>query len=218
MTGGCFRFRAPLSSAAFAARGSAGCINVRAVVSNPFQAALVEVQAGRQSAESLLPLVYADMKRLAAASLRRLPAGQTLQPTALVHETWLKLVGEEDPGWEGRRHFFGAAAQAMRELIVDYQRRKSATKRLAPGGVAELESELQPAAVLPEMTDVLAVDAALVKLEAENAEAAEVVVLSFFGGLSLPEIAELKQVGLRTVERRWQFARAWLVDALAGGH
>ncbi len=186
------------------------------MVIKPFQAALVEVQAGRQSAESLLPLVYADMKRLAAASLRRLPAGQTLQPTVLVHETWLKLVGEEDPGWEGRRHFFGAAARAMRELIVDHQRRKGANKRLAPGGVAELDSELQPAAVLPEMTDVLAVDAALVKLEGENAEAAEVVVLSFYGGLSLPEIAELKQVGLRTVERRWQFARAWLVDALGG--
>ena len=159
--------------------------------------------------------MYADLKRLAAASLSKLGPGQTLQPTALVHETWLKLVGEEDPGWDGRRHFFGAAARAMRELIIDQLRRKYAHKRQAPGVVAEPESELQPAAVLPELTDVLAVDAALERLEKENAKAAEVVVLSFYGGLSLPEIAELEQVGLRTVERRWQFARAWLLDALS---
>src|SRR6476469_4299307 len=101
------------------------------------RAALEEIREGRQSAESLLPLVYADLKRLAASSLRRLPAGQTLQPTALVHETWLKLVGEEDPGWEGRRHFFGAAARAMRELIVDHQRRKGASKRQRPGEAVE---------------------------------------------------------------------------------
>ena len=169
-----------------------------------------------QSAETLLPVVYAELKRLAAASLSRLPPGQTLQPTALVHETWLKLVGEEDPGWEGRRHFFGAAAKAMRELIIDQLRRKAAHKRQAPGEVAEPDSQLQPAAVLPELTDVLAVDAALERLEKENAEAAEVVVLSFYGGLSLPEIAELKQAGLRTIERRWQFARAWLLDELRG--
>jgi RNA polymerase sigma factor (TIGR02999 family) len=170
-----------------------------------------------QSADSLLPAVYSELKRLAAASLSKLPPGQTLQPTALVHDTWLKLVGEADPGWEGRRHFFGAAARAMRELIIDQLRRKTSQKRQAPGEQVEPDSQLQPAAVLPELTDVLAVDAALERLEKENAEAAEVVVLSFYGGLSLPEIAELKQAGLRTIERRWQFARAWLLDALREG-
>ena len=177
--------------------------------------ALEDVRAGRLKAEALLPLIYSDLKRMASAHLRRLPAGQTLQPTALVHEAWAKLVGGEDPGWENRRHFFGAASRAMRELIVDTLRRKAAAKRQLPSPAAELESSLQPAALLPELTDVLAVDAALEKLERENAEAAKVVVLSFYGGLTFEEIAELEQLSTRTVERKWQFARAWLLDALA---
>src|SRR5262249_58407919 len=111
--------------------------------------------------------------RLAAAQLRALPPGHTLQPTGLVHEAWAKLVGDDDPGWEGRRHFFGAAARAMRELIIDDLRRKHAAKRRPPGGHAPLESSLGPAAILPDIADVLAVDAALAKLELENAQAAE---------------------------------------------
>lgn len=176
---------------------------------------LEDIRTGRQPASALLPLVYADLKRLAAAQLRALPAGHTLQPTALVHEAWVKLVGTEDPGWEGRRHFFGAAARAMRELIIDDLRRKGAAKRRAPGGREPLDSALGPAAVLPELDDVLAVDAALARLEAENAEAAEVVVLAFFGGLTFEEVASVLQLSTRTVERKWQFARAWLFDALS---
>ena len=184
-------------------------------VSRPVRQALDEVRTGRQPASALLPLVYADLKRLAAAQLRALPAGHTLQPTALVHEAWLKLVGTEDPGWEGRRHFFGAAARAMRELIIDDLRRKGAAKRRAPGRRTAVEGSLGPAAVLPELHDVLAIDAALVKLEAQNRDAAEVVVLSFFGGLTFEEIAAVMQLSTRTIERKWQFARAWLIDALA---
>jgi len=176
--------------------------------------ALEEVRTGRQPASVLLPLVYADLKRLAAAQLRALPPGHTLQPTALVHEAWAKLVGDEDPGWEGRRHFFGAAARAMRELIIDDLRRKGAAKRR--GIRIELDSTLAPAAVLPQMHDVLAIDAALERLEAENAQAAEVVVLSFYGGLTFEEIAAVMELSTRTVERKWQFARAWLFDALSG--
>lgn len=175
--------------------------------------ALEEVAAGRQPASVLLPLVYADLKRLAAAQLRALPPGHTLQPTGLVHEAWAKLVGTEDPGWEGRRHFFGAAARAMRELIIDELRRKGAAKRR--GARIELDSTIGPAAVLPELEDVLAIDAALEKLEAENAQAAEVVVLAFYGGLTFEEIAAVIEVSTRTVERKWQFARAWLFDALS---
>lgn len=176
---------------------------------------LEQVRAGRQPAADLLPLVYDDLKRLAAAQLRALPAGQTLQPTALVHEAWVKLVGAEDPGWEDRRHFFGAAARAMRELIIDELRRKGSAKRRAPGLRAEIESSLGPAAILPELHDVLSVDAALVKLESENPQAAEVVILSFFGGLTFDEVASVMELSTRTVERKWQFARAWLLDALS---
>ena len=181
----------------------------------PVREALDDVRTGRQPASVLLPLVYADLKRLAAAQLRALPAGQTLQPTALVHEAWVKLVGDDDPGWEGRRHFFGAAARAMRELIIDELRRKGAAKRRVPGKRATLDSSIGPAAVLPELHDVLAIDAALVELEAQNHDAAEVVVLSFYGGLTFDEIASVMAISTRTVERKWQFARAWLLDALA---
>jgi RNA polymerase sigma factor (TIGR02999 family) len=177
--------------------------------------ALSEVRGGRQAAAELVPLLYADLKRMAAAQLRVLPAGATLQATALVHEAWVKLVGKADPGWEGRRHFFGAAARAMRELIVDEMRRKGAAKRRAPGGRATLVSSIGPGAVLPELHDVLAIDAAIGKLERETARAAEVVVLAFFGGLTFEEIAKVLDVSARTVERRWQFARAWLFDQLA---
>ena len=167
------------------------------------------------AAEQLLPLVYDELRKLAAQRLARESPGQTLQATALVHEAWVKLVGDDDPGWDGRRHFFGAAARAMRELIVDDLRRKGAAKRRAPGGREPLESSLGPAAVLPELHDVLAIDAALTALERENPAAAEIVVLSFYGGLSFDEIAAVLEVSTRTVERKWQFARAWLLDRLS---
>jgi RNA polymerase sigma factor (TIGR02999 family) len=183
--------------------------------SAPVRQTLDDVREGRQPASALLPLLYADLKRLAAVQLRALPPGHTLQPTALVHEAWIKLVGSEDPGWEGRRHFFGAAARAMRELIVDDLRRKGSAKRRAPGQRTVVDSSLAPAAVLPELHDVLAVDAAITQLEAESPEAAEVVVLSFFGGLTFEEIAAMMDLSTRTIERKWQFARAWLLDALS---
>jgi RNA polymerase sigma factor (TIGR02999 family) len=163
-----------------------------------------------KSGAELLPLVYDELRRLAAAQMSRLRPGQTLQATALVHEAWVKLVGGADPGWEGRRHFFGAAANAMREIVVDHVRWKTAQKR--GGGQAHVEldtSGLDAVAVLP-VDDVLAIDAAVSALERDHPRKAQVVVMRFFGGFSTEEIAEALGLTTRTVEREWRFARAFL--------
>ena len=179
---------------------------------------LDEVVAGRsQAASDLLPLVYAELRRLARAQMARLRPGETLQPTALVHEAYLKLVGSADPGWSGRGHFFGAAAQAMRELIVDHIRRKSAVKRGGGLPKLELDSANAVAAAAPGLEDALAVDVALARLEAEHPRRAKVVVMRYFGGLTEEEIAEALGVTVRTVEREWRFARAYLCGALSDG-
>lgn len=176
---------------------------------------LSELRAGRESAASeLLPLVYRELRRLAAAQLARLRPGQTLQPTALVHEAYVKLVGSGDPGWDGRGHFFAAAATAMREVVVDAVRRKAAAKR--GGGVPDeaLDSALAVPRGGPALDDVLAVDAALERLEAQYPRKAKVVVMRYFGGLADEEIAAAVGVDVRTVERDWRFARAWLHSVL----
>ena len=171
-----------------------------------------------EAAAALLPRVYGELRTLAAARLRRAAPGQTLQATALVHEVYLALVGKADPGWSGRGHFFGAAAQAMREIVIDQARRKAAVKR---GGGLQREAidvdavELVVGDGLPG-EDLLALDEALTRLQAEHPERARVVLLRHFGGLSEVEIAELLGVSVRTVERAWRFARAWLYAALEG--
>lgn len=177
---------------------------------------LQDVAAGdaRAGAE-LLPLVYQELRRLAAAQMARLRPGQTLQPTALVHEAWVKLVGSTDPGWNGRGHFFGAAAQAMREIIVDHVRQKTAQKR----GGGQLHEEVDAAFALAvdgmAAADVLALDAALAALEQDHPRKAQVVVMRYFGGYSVPEIAEGLGLTTRTVEREWRFARAFLHEMLS---
>jgi RNA polymerase sigma factor (TIGR02999 family) len=175
---------------------------------------LGEITAGRAPASALLPLVYGELRRLAGAQLARLPPGQTLQATGLVHEAFVKLVGTSDPGWEGRGHFFGAAAQAMREIIVDHLRRKGAVKR--GGGQAREELDADRLA-LPEglgAAEVLAVDAALERLGAEHPRRARVVLLRYFAGLTTEEVAGVLGVTTRTVEREWRFARAFLFDEM----
>ncbi|MFT3774311.1 MAG: ECF-type sigma factor [Minicystis sp.] len=177
---------------------------------------LDDIAAGRrEAAEELLPVVYAELRKLAAAQMARLRAGETLQPTALVHEAYLELVGKADPGWNGRGHFFGAAAQAMREIIVDHVRRKSAAKRGGGRKPEELDAAIAVAAGDLGQDDVLAVDAALAQLERAHPRKAQVVVMRYFGGLSEDEIAEALGVTTRTVEREWRFARAFLHEALA---
>jgi RNA polymerase sigma factor (TIGR02999 family) len=179
---------------------------------------LDDLGAGKaQAAEQLLPLVYAELRKLAAAQMARLRPGQTLQPTALVHEAYLKLVGDADPGWNGRGHFFGAAAQAMRELIVDQVRRRSAAKRGGGQIHAELDAAFEVATAALGADDLLSIDAALTELAREHPRRAEVVVMRYFGGLSEEEIAGALGVTARTVEREWRFARAWLHEQLSAG-
>ena len=176
---------------------------------------LGELASGRsQAADELLPVLYGELRKLAAAQMSRLRGGETLQPTALVHEAYLKLVANADPRWNGRGHFFGAAAQAMRELIVDYLRRKSAGKRGGGRPNEPLEAAIAVSAGSLGPDDALAVDAALRELEAAHPRKAKVVVMRYFGGLSEEEIAETLGVTTRTVEREWRFAKAWLHAAL----
>jgi RNA polymerase sigma factor (TIGR02999 family) len=166
---------------------------------------------GAQAAE-LLPVVYAELRRLAAAWTARLPPGQTLQPTALVHEAYLKLVRNRDPDWEGQRHFFGAAAQAMREILVDQARRKSSIKRGGHGQRVELAEGL--ALIEPPADDLLALDEAIGQLQIEKPQLAEIVMLRHFTGLSVEETAGVLGKSVSTVTRDWRYARAWLAARL----
>jgi RNA polymerase sigma factor (TIGR02999 family) len=161
-----------------------------------------------RSAEELLPEVYAELRRLAAALSSRLQPGQTLQPTALVHEAYLRLVRQHDPGWEGRRHFFGAAAQAMREILIEQARRKYSLKR--GGGARRIELSEGLALIEPPAEDVLALDEAIVRLQAEKPRHAEIVMLRYYTGLSVEETAGVVGRSVRTVTREWRYARAWL--------
>src|SRR5262245_28274804 len=159
-------------------------------------------------AADLLPELYAELRRLAAALTGKLPPGQTLQPTALVHEAFLRLVRDQDPGWEGRRHFFGAAAQAMREILIEQARRKGSQKR--GGGARRVELSEGLALIEPPADDLLALDEAIAQLQAERPHLAEVVLLRYYTGLSVDETADVVGRSVSTVVREWRFARAWL--------
>src|SRR6201997_2674973 len=137
----------------------------------------------RQPAAELLPVLYAELRRHAAALTARLQPGQTLQPTALVHEAYLRLVRDQDPGWEGRRHFFGAAARAMREILIEQARRKASRKR--GGGDHRVELSERLALIEPPAADLLALDEAIGQLQAEKPDLAEVVLLRYYTGLSV---------------------------------
>ena len=164
-----------------------------------------------RSAAELLPEVYAELRRLAAALSVRLQPGQTLQPTALVHEAYLRLVRNQDPGWEGRRHFFGAAAQAMREILIEQARRKKSLKR---GGGQRHELSEGLVLIEPPADDLLALDEAIAKLQAEKPHLAEIVLLRHYTGLSVEETAGVVGRSVRTVTRDWRYARTWLAGQL----
>jgi len=161
-----------------------------------------------QAAEELLPLVYDELRRLAQWQMSREAPGQTLQATALVHEAWLRLVGNGESSWQSRRHFFAAAAEAMRRILVENARRK---RRLKRGGQLERVElgEVELPSPMPD-DDLLALDEALDRLAQINPCAAELVKLCFFVGLSQPQAAKELGVSLSTVERTWAYGRAWL--------
>ena len=171
------------------------------------------------AASRLMPLVYEELRRLAAQQLAREPCGQTLQPTALVHEAYVRLVaspgresGEQEPHWDNRGHFFAAAAEAMRRILIDNARRKQRPKhggdrRRVGGDIAAPQPAMPP-------EDLLALDEALDKLAKEEPDKAELVKLRFFAGLTMPEVAEVLGISLATAERHWSYARTWLYAEL----
>jgi RNA polymerase sigma factor (TIGR02999 family) len=166
------------------------------------------------AAGQLLPLVYDELRKLAAARLAAEAADHTLQPTALVHEAYLRLVGGEQPqGWNGRAHFFGAAAEAMRRLLVDHARRKHGRRRGGSRGRRQLSDE--DLVAIPLTDELVDLDDALSKLRAADPAAADLVTMRVFGGMTVEEIAAAQGTSPRTVKRDWAYARAWLGRELA---
>jgi RNA polymerase sigma factor (TIGR02999 family) len=175
-------------------------------------------EGGRQAAAALLPLVYDELRRLAAAKLASEAPGQTLQPTALVHEAWLKIAGTAaDRNWNGRNHFFAAAAEAMRRILVDNARRKHAVRhggglhRSSDDALTHLESPV------PE-DEVLAIHDALDRLSSHDARKSELVKLRYFVGLTISETAEVLGISEPTAKRDWTYARAWLLRDIKETH
>lgn len=164
--------------------------------------------ARAHNAAELVPDLYVELRKLGEALLKRKSPGQTLQATALVHEAYAKIVGTTDPGWDGRGHFFAAAAQAMREILVDAARRKSALKRGGDRQRVDIEADELPIEAPHE--NMLALNDALTKLEASDPRKGRIVMLKFFAGFSVEEIATELAVSKTTVEREWRFIRAWL--------
>jgi RNA polymerase sigma factor (TIGR02999 family) len=165
-----------------------------------------------KAAEELLPLVYDELRRLAAARMANEAPGQTLQPTALVHEAWLRLAGDAHQRWNDRQHFFRAAAEAMRHILVDRARHRGAQKRGGHLRPTELSDSKVP--IVSADDELLAVHDALEQLAQRDPTSAELVKLRYFAGLSMPEAAEALNLPLRTAERMWTFAKAWLRKAI----
>jgi RNA polymerase sigma factor (TIGR02999 family) len=178
---------------------------------------LSQLTQGKAAAGAqLLPLVYAELRKLAAQRLTQEKPGQTLQATALVHEAYLRLVDVDQPQhWDGRGHFFAAAAEAMRRILIDQARRKGRVKHGGDLKRIDLEEAAQLAGADSDADDLLELDAALERLAHEDAPAAELVKLRYFAGLSIPEAAEAMGISPRKADFLWSFARAWLRRELA---
>ena len=170
---------------------------------------LKAIKAGRDGAtDELLPVVYNELRELATNKLRHEAVGHTLQPTALVHEAYLRLIGSDDDDWENRGHFFGAAAEAMRRILIDRARSRKSQKK---GGNA-IQFSLDGLTEISEdkADELIALDEALNELEARDKVKAELVKLRFFVGLNMEECAQALDISLRTAERNWAYAKAWL--------
>ena len=172
-------------------------------------------QGNRQAESQLMPLVYQELRQLARGYLRAERADHTLQATALVHEAYLRLVGQNDAGWKNRAHFFGIAAQMMRRVLVDHARARRAGKRGGADRRTLLDSAL--AAANNQSAEMMALDEALDRLAALDPRQCRIVELKFFAGLSEEETAEVLGISTRTVKRDWAVARAWLFNQLAAG-
>jgi RNA polymerase sigma factor (TIGR02999 family) len=167
-----------------------------------------------KAADQLLPLVYQELRRLAASNMANESAGHTLQPTALVHEAWLRLVGNEAPTFQNRAHFFGAAAEAMRRILIDRARQRQAVRH--GGGQQRVELELVELPFPGDDDQLLAVNEALDQLAAAHPLEAEVVKLRYFVGLTHDEVADALGISVRTVKNYWAHARAWLFHSITG--
>ena len=164
------------------------------------------------AADELLPLVYTELRRIARGRMANERPGHTLQPTALVHEAYMRLIGDAEIEWADRRHFYAAAARAMRRILIDRARR---TAREKHGGAMKRDAFADDlASEQPRYEDILALDAALTALEEQDSKMAEIVKMRFFAGLTIAETAKLLNVSSRTVNRQWVVARAWLADRL----
>jgi RNA polymerase sigma factor (TIGR02999 family) len=167
-----------------------------------------------RAAEELLPLVYQELQKLAHSRMAQERSEHTLQATALVHEAYLRLIGTPDGRWDGRGHFFAAAAQAMRRILIEYARAKAGPVR--GGGRRRVPLDVVDLATHADPTEILALDEAISRLEQKDPDAARVVRLRFYAGLSVEEVADAVGVSARTVKRDWSFARAFLIRALDG--
>ena len=168
----------------------------------------------RDLSDELLPLVYEELRKLAAHRLAHESPSHTLQPTALVHEAYLRLVGDDDVSWEGRGHFFAAAAESMRRILVEHARKRGRVKR--GGGRHRVPIDVMDVAAEPESLDLVALDEALRRMKEQDLRMHQIVMLRFFAGLSVEDAAQALGVSARTVKREWSCARAWLFKALHG--
>jgi RNA polymerase sigma factor (TIGR02999 family) len=179
----------------------------------PVTELLRAAQAGdAAAAERLMDVVYEQLHRVARARMAQLPPGQTLQPTALVHEAYLRLTDKSDVAWESRRHFFFAAARAMRDILVEQTRRKAGPVR--GGGRRRQELDEACAVIEPPGQDVLAVHEALEELEKQDPLKAQIVLLRYFSGMTTDETAEVLGLAASTLDRKWRYIRAWLLERL----
>jgi RNA polymerase sigma factor (TIGR02999 family) len=174
-------------------------------------------QGDPKAADELLPLVYGELRKLAAQKLAQEKPGQTLQATALVHEAYLRLVGSQDPGWKGRNHFLAAAAEAMRRILIERARRKRACKRGGELRQVDLTCvDLQADPGGAPASDLLALDEVLSRFAAEDPAKAELVKLRYFAGLSIEDAATALGISRATAVRHWDYARSWLYSELRG--
>ncbi len=167
----------------------------------------------RGALDQLMPLVYGELRRMARRYIGRQPTGHTLQTTALIHEAYLRLVGQEEKRWQSRAHFFGVAAQAMRHILVDYARARTTAKR---GGATRVSLEEAAVVSTERAAELVALDDALAELARLSPRQSRVVEMRYFGGLSVDETAEVLKVSPDTVTRDWRLAKAWLHRALMG--